>query len=252
MTIREAKEVLSLYRPGTADAEDDSFAEALRLCEQDAELRSWFEDRCGVYQALRTKLRRIPVPEGLQEQILAERKINTPTFWRQPRHRVLTASFAVVVASIFLILQWHHPEENTGVPGFRERMINRALRSYGMDLESENLQQVRNFLAERKSVSDYSLPPGLQTAKLVGCVVTTWQGKPVSMICFKSGRPLSHAQKSDLWLFVAENSSVSVVPTSSKPRFDTIRNATAATWSEKGKTYVLAVEGDVETLKRFL
>src|SRR4029079_15043537 len=52
MNTQQAKEILSLYRPGTADAEDPSFAEALRLCERDPELERWFSEHCAVYSAL--------------------------------------------------------------------------------------------------------------------------------------------------------------------------------------------------------
>ncbi len=252
MTTQQVKETLLLYRPGTADADDPSFSEALQLCEQDMDLKCWFEEHCAVYQAVRSKLRQTTIPEGLKEQILAERQVNMPTFWNATRRKVTVASLAVAAVAVFLFMQWRQPTEDTGFFGFRERMISKALRSYGMDLQSDNPEQVRAFLAQRKAISDYVLPPGLQAAKIAGCLATTWQGKPVSMICFKSGKPLRPGQSSDLWLFVTESSSVPAAPSDKNMLTEKIKTVTTASWSDKGKTYLLAVEGEADVLKRFL
>src|SRR5215469_7832190 len=83
MTDNQAKEILKLYRPGTADAEDASFAEALALCERNPELKNWFTQHCALYSALRAKFKQIPVPEGLREQIVSERKVHTVPAWQK-------------------------------------------------------------------------------------------------------------------------------------------------------------------------
>jgi hypothetical protein len=252
MTTQAAKQILSLYRPGTADAEDTTFAEALQLCEQDAELRLWFEDHCLVYESLRAKLKQITVPEGFKEQIVAERKVHAPGFWTRRPVRIATATMALAVASMLLFFQWRTPGEDTSFAGFRERMISKALRSYGMDLETDSPDRVRALLAERKAIADYVLPPGLQKARLTGCLVTTWQGKPVSAICYQSGKPLLRGQSSDLWLFVTESSSVPGAPRNSSPSIQTFNTVTAASWSHAGKTYVLAIDGDEASLRKYL
>ncbi|MBC8094521.1 MAG: hypothetical protein H7Y43_01795 [Akkermansiaceae bacterium] len=252
MTTREAKEILLLYRPGTADSEDSSFTQALQLCEQDEELKAWFEAHCSVYQSLRGSLKQMPVPEGLKEQILAERIVKVPTFWNAPKQRVVMAGLTVAAVAILLLFQWLPPAQETGYPGFRDRMISKALRSYRMDLETENPERVRAYLAEQKAISNYELPQGLQRAKMTGCAATTWQGKPVSMICFHSGKPLRPGQTSDLWLFIAESTSVPDAHPGATPRTEQVHTVTAASWSDKGKTYVLAIEGDAETLKKYL
>src|SRR5215471_2683767 len=94
MNRNEAKEMLILYRPGSADADDPEFSEALKLCEQDAELRQWFDEHCAVYMAMREKFLQVTPPEGLKEQILAERKVRTTPLLRRPA--VLLASVAAV------------------------------------------------------------------------------------------------------------------------------------------------------------
>jgi len=252
MTTQEAKKILTLYRPGTADAEDTAFAEALQHCEQDPALKQWFNDHCAVYSVLRSKLKGIESPEGFKEQILAERKVNAPGFWaRQPVRStaVLVAIFAVV---FILVLRLWAPAENTGFTGFRDRMISKALRSYGMDLETDNLQRVRELFAERKSISDFALPQGLEKAKLIGCLATTWQGQPVSILCFRTGKRLPAGRTSDLWLFVTNTSSVPGAPKNSQPTLQKTKDAAVAIWHEAEKTYVLAIDGDEAALSNYL
>ena len=192
-------------------------------------------------------------PEGFKEQILAERKVNTPGFWSRRPVRAVGAALAVAAIAFVLVVQRWEPGENTGFVGFQGRMISKALRSYSMDLETDNPERVRTLFAERKIISDYTLPAGLEQAKLTGCIASTWQGKPVSIICYKTGKRLPPAQASDLWLFVAETASVPGSPDSSRPTFQKVSSGvTAASWSQGGKTYVLAIEGDEASLRKYL
>jgi len=47
MNHNEAKDILLLYRPGTADVADPQIAEALALAQRDAELARWFGEHCA-------------------------------------------------------------------------------------------------------------------------------------------------------------------------------------------------------------
>jgi hypothetical protein len=249
MNTQQAKEILSLYRPGTADAQDPSFAEALQLCEQDAQLKHWFEEHCAVYLVLRAKLKQIQVPEGLKEQILSERKIRNAPPWRRP---AVLAAAAVVVALLAMTQLWLRPREKSGFPLFREQMVGNALRAYKMDLETNSLEQIRGYLAQRTAHADFVLPPGLQNARPTGCVATTWQGEPVSMICFDSGKPHPRGQTSDLWLFVADRKPLAGAPATSEPSITTVNDANTATWIEGEKVYVLVAEGDETFIRKYL
>ena len=87
MNSREAKEILSLYRPGSADAQDTAFTEALEVIRTEPDLARWFEIHCANYESIRARLKQIVVPGGLKEQILAEQKtqiIPMPLWWRRP------------------------------------------------------------------------------------------------------------------------------------------------------------------------
>src|SRR5262249_53246922 len=137
-------------------------------------------------------------------------------------------------------------------PAYRERMSEVALRAYTMELETNDADQIRAHLAQRHAPSDYVLPAGLQNAKLLGCVAMTWHGQAVSMICFQTDRPPRRAMKSDLWLFIVDQSSLRNAPANTAPALEKTDSMVTASWSQSGRTYVLLLEGEEADLQKFL
>jgi hypothetical protein len=255
MTNDQAKEILRLYRPGSADATDPSFAEALAMCESDAELKRWFAEHCALYAAMRSKFKAIAVPEGLKEQIIAERKVHVAPLWQ----RVVIGAGAVaalVLVTFTLKSYWPEPREPHDFAAYENHMAGEAIRGYYMDLYTNDLDSVRVFLSQAHAPADYVLPENLmKNARAAGCVAKTWQGKRVSMICFTTGRPLPSSDQSDLWLFVSERSVTEAEPAGSTPRFEKLKvdkDLIAASWTIGNRTYVLATKGDQQFLNRFL
>lgn len=247
---QQAKEILLFYRPGAAEGSELLLAEALELAQRDPELKSWFAAHCALQAAIREKLRQIIVPEGLKEQILAEcparRKI---IWWQQP---VLLAAAAAVVLVIGLSLFWSRPRENKGLSVFSNRMAGAVLRTYSMTLETNDLNQIRAHLAQNQAPINYVLPKGLQTVPVVGCGVLQWHNKPVSMICFASGQPLAQGQKSDLFLFVVDRSSLPDAPPENQPRIAKVNKLMTASWSSGDKVYLLGGFGDEDFIRKYL
>jgi hypothetical protein len=62
MSSQQVREILILYRPGTADREDTEVAEALALVIHDPGLSRWFAKHGALCEVLRNKFRQIPVP----------------------------------------------------------------------------------------------------------------------------------------------------------------------------------------------
>jgi hypothetical protein len=251
MNKQEAREILSLYRPGSADEADPFFQEARQLAESDPELARWFEAHRESYLALRQKFQSIPVPPGLKEQILSERKVHRPNFFQ--RYTVPILAMAAVLVFILSIdfAPRFFDRSTDNFAAYRKRMTQTALRSYSMDLLASDPMQVRGFLKSKNAPADFSLPPGLKAAALIGCVVSTWQGKPVSMICFKSGRPLPPGDQSDLWLFVIHSKDLPQAP-SVPPLVARVNKAITASWSEGKNTYLLAAVGNEAYVRKYL
>src|SRR5262249_24433882 len=151
-----------------------------------------------------SKFKKIPVPDALKEQIIAERPVQHAPAWQKA---VLAGgALAFVAITLMFVTPYLRPGEPHDFATYRATMGRLAANNYyGMDTNSSDLDVIRTYLAERKAVADYVLPENLQkNAKVLGCLATTWQDKPVSMICFATGRPTDPSKSaSDLWLFVS-------------------------------------------------
>jgi hypothetical protein len=254
MTRAEAKQVLALYRPGSPEAPDAELAGALELVNKDAELRNWFKDHCASQGAIRAAFRSIRPPEALREQILSEKPADVPTLaWRKPAKLALVTvlSVALVVMVAQLLDRTGHTED-LSFASYRGRMVGTALRLYGMDLETNNTAVIRAYLGQRQARADFSLPKGLAGTTATGCGVLSWQGNPVSMICFRSGRPLKEGEKTDLFLFVMNRTAAPDAPRATTPQIAPENRMITASWTDGDLIYILAAEGDERFLRKYL
>jgi hypothetical protein len=248
---QEAKKILILFRPGSADEKDPFFDEARQLAKTDPELARWFAAHCESYLVLRPKFQTIPVPAGLKEQILSERKIYRPPFQKYSRPLLAAAAVVVLLLGINFGLESFRGGADR-YSAYRKRMVETALRSYYMDSTATDPALIRGFLRTNNAPADYRLSGGLEAAALAGCAVSTWQGNPVSMICFKTGRPMPPGDQSDLWLFVTSRKTLSNAPASSAPVFARVNKATTASWSDEQNSYLLAAVGDEALLRKYV
>jgi uncharacterized membrane protein YbaN (DUF454 family) len=247
----EAKTILLLYRPGTADANDPQIAGALGLARQDPELTRWLVEHCARQEALRAGFRQITAPAGLKEQIISEQAAQEKViFWRQS---AVLAVAAVVVALVVLTPLWlQHRRGDDTYAIYRNRMADVALRGYTMDLATNNPASVRAYLAQNHAPADYVLPAPLEKTAVTGCAIEGWQGAKVSMICFHTGKPLPPGQQSDLWLFVIDRSTVKNAPPMGSRQFVQVNKLMTVTWTQGDTLYVLGMEGDEQTLQQYL
>ena len=122
-------------------------------------------------------------------------------------------------------------------------MVRVALTGYAMDLETNDLTQVRSYLARQDAPADYTLPPGLQKTALTGCAVQKSAGRKVTMVCFRTGRPVAPGATSDLWLFVVDRAALANPPNSRQPALAKVNRLITATWTDGNKVYLLGVAG---------
>jgi len=241
------------YRPGTADEHDPEFAEALELSRNDADLGRWLQDQVAVHQGLRARFQQIPVPPGLKEQILSERKAQLEARPRFQRRAVLLAS---VMAGIFVLLAvssfYYRAHKGDPLAEFRGRMAEITLRAYPkMDLETNDLTQIRQFLATKQAPGDYVVPTALAKASGTGCAILNWRGHPVSMICFSSGKNTDPTEPIDLFLFVIDRRAVGGAPNVEAAQFAQLNRMGTVTWSAGDKTYVLGGYGNEAFIRQY-
>lgn len=233
MTPAEARQVLLLYRPGTRDAQDPEMLEAMDLARQDPELGKWFEQHRAFQSAMRDRLRQIDVPEHLKARLLASRKIiRPPVFWQRP---VWMAAAAIFMLLLGLALLLSRPSVPDLFANYRETMVSAARRVYGMDLETNDLSQLRQFDSQKGAPADYELSQGLAGLQLKGGGLLRWRGNPISMVCFDRGT------NQMLFLFVMKRSALKdPPPNASNAEQEKVEGLMTASWSRGDNAYLLA------------
>ena len=251
MNHEEAKNILLLYRQGTADADDPQIAEALALAERDQELKDWLAKHCAQQLVLREKFRQIAAPAGLKEQIVSEQAAQEKMiFWRQ---KFALAAAAVLMFLTALIPLWFsHGGHDDTLAIYQNRMAGQALRGYAMDLATDDPEQIRAYLAQNHAPADFVLPTGLKQVALTGCAVENWQRAKVSMVCFHTGKQSATSGASDLWLVVVDRASVKDVPAEGSPQFSKVNRLMTATWTQGDKLYLLGTEGNEQAIRQYL
>jgi uncharacterized membrane protein YbaN (DUF454 family) len=233
MTVSEAREILLLYRPGTADAEEASMLAALALARQDLELGQWFAQHCAFQAALRAKFRQLEIPAQLKERLLAGPKVIRPAvWWQRPRWLAAAAAVALLIGLTGL---WLRPSAPDRFANFQSRMVGTALREglYQMDVVTNDMRQVRQFLAAKGAPADYDVAPGLARLQLTGGGLLRWRSHPVAMVCFDRG------DRQMLYLFVLDRAAVKDPP-GATPQVTKVNQVLTASWTRGQKTYVLA------------
>ena len=253
MTPQQAKQILLAFRPWANDALYPEMAEALALCRENPELVQWLEAHCETQAALRNSFKKITPPVAFKEQIISEYNASLrQTWWRRPTV-MATLALIVIVVAISSIVMPHLKSGSklTAFEAFRTRMVNSAVKTYSMDVETNDVAQIRVYLAGKQSHADYVPPANLdEKTSAVGCAALSWKGKPVAMICYKTGHPLADGSKSDMFLFVADAKDVPNGPLASTPQFTKVGMLSTASWGQGGKLYLLAALDEGELVRR--
>jgi hypothetical protein len=247
VTTAEAREILLVYRPGTADAVDPQIAEALALARQDPELALWLEQHRAFQAAMRAQFRQIEVPAHLKARLLMQQPVQqafipTQAWWRRPAWLTASAAVLLVLALVGIRLRPHAPDR---FANYESRMVGDAQRAYEMDIETNDMQQVRQYLASHSAPADYNLTPGLGRLQLTGAGRLSWRNNPVTMVCFDRG------DKQMLFLFVMKASAVKDPPPET-PQVSKVRQMLAVRWTRGENTYVLAGPEEADFLKKYL
>src|SRR5687767_6024633 len=170
MTRREAQEILLSCRPGREPADEPRVRAALELARTDHELGEWYEQHRAWDATVRSKLNSIPVPHDLKSALLAGQKIVAgPAHWWTRRAALISAAALIAFLITLVVLIVNRPQPRGGTfADFRSEIISVVLREYRMDLETNDMRRIREFLSSRGAPADYTVPGGLQKLKLAG------------------------------------------------------------------------------------
>lgn len=240
MTLEEAKRVLTLYRPGTADAGDPEFADAVELAQTNSELRAWFEQHCAFQAAMRSKFRQIEAPPDLRARLDGAQKLGR--LRRRRREAWMAAAAAVLLLALAGSLLG--PRIPNRFPNYLSRMVSGALRGYSMDIVTNDLVEVRRFHAARGAPSNYALTKGLEKLTPTGAGSLQWRSNPVAMVCFNRG------DNQMLFLFVMNKAAVKDSPPAA-PQVSRVNKLLTVSWTRGDYTYVLAGPEEPDFEKKY-
>jgi hypothetical protein len=240
----EVRRILLACRPDAIDPADPDVRAALELVERDPALAGWWREQKKFYATVRSAFQSLPVPEGLREAILAEPKTIRVNWWRTTPIRA--AAIAASLLALLSILVWRPSESAASFDRFRDRMVRTVIREYRMDIRATTDTDIRAFLRENKGYSAYRLRGDLSTVPLFGAGRLSWNGQPVSMICFE------RRQKVLMYLFVIDRtafpSAGDTVPGPSPTFAEVVERATAS-WVDGKQVYVLVSEAGMNDLQ---
>lgn len=255
MNRDEAKQILLLYRPGTADADDPEVVAALAMANGDPELSRWLAEHNARQTALREKFRQLPVLAGLKEQIISEQAAKSRAASLRGKMMGVAAAAAILISLLVLAHSFWPGGGGQGghtLADYKNQMIAATQAGYSMNLLSSDGGKIQAYLAGAQAPSDYVLPEGMRNVAMTGCAVENWQNSKATMICFRSGKTLPHGQFGDLWLFVVDRASVKDAPDLSSPQFAEVNGLMTAAWTQGDKLYLLGAQGDENDIKKFL
>ena len=220
MDNREAKFILNAYRPGGQDANDPRFAEGLEQVRRDPILERWFVDSIAFEGAIASSpagtaaastseipppaqpLAKLPsastraprmvtpfhhaivMPPDLRENIIAGVKVSRPL--RAPFIKWAIAA-ALILMAILGSLIWHEtrPAHLAGWQSQALDVLSSLVRNESsFDAQSHNANELLAWLRANHASAAQKLPDNLGKLESIGCKTFSWNGIPVSVICF--------------------------------------------------------------------
>ncbi len=239
MDNQNPRALLLLFRRGLDD-DEPQFREALASAAGDPELNAWLERETAVHQALQGKFREIEVPDDLLQKIALQ---NAAPGMNAGRYFQLAAVLTILCG---LAIFWFRPAPRKTFMAYERYLGSLVSHPYRMSLETSNLDKIRTFLANNQAPADYVISRRLARANPLGCATLSWNGNPVSMLCF------ADAGGRKVFLFVTNRRAVPDAPGGEVRQVQHVGDFAVAGWTEGEQSYVLAVQGDRGALEGYL
>lgn len=261
-----------MYRPGGQDAADPQFAAALEFARQDAELGEWLARQRAFDELMSQSLKAVAVPARLRASLLAqapalrvaapsrrapwqqavaaffntpiipEKRILNSPWWGRWSVRAAAAMCALLLVAVPVALSSLQPQVFT-------RYLNDIVAASWddtrhLELRTNDLATVRQWLQTQQVDSTFAVPPALQTATLHGASVLNWNGRKVAFLCYLDGLQHLHFLVSDL-------ADAPDAPSPEMLKVTESNHWTTYSWVENQTAYVLTGLRMQEFLKRF-
>jgi len=248
MDKKEAKLLLSGYRPNGKDAGDPEMRQALDLLDGDAELKEWFDQEQEFDALISEKLNEFKAPEdGKTSGMAGNRIVRPPKWWNRPT--LLAAAALVLALASIAITQWPSsaPPQAT-LADLRSGAVDKVRGDFKAEFYSADPVQIDRWLMDQDlPVAGRNIAERVQGKKF-GCAKMLWNGQAVSVICLqKDEQNIAH-------LFIAKlpETDPNSTPPSEEIILATVRDLNTAAWKDGDKAYVLVGHAPSVRVARFL
>jgi len=245
MNSEEAKFLLHTRSLELGDPEDLRMAEALEQTRRDPELLAWFNQQRALDAALHDKLQHVRVPAGLVEKILAGREARIEP--RRNRHLMplaLAASIVFLISLAVFVVGRSNPP-TTRFAAMQAEMALFLREFPKLDLATDRLPEVREWLARQHSLTQGSLPKALERFPGIGCRTVEWEGRKLALVCFMVEGQVVH-------LFVIPRSAFPDAALSSTPVLAKVGPQNTASWSNRDNLYFVVTQAGEALLQKYL
>lgn len=242
MDDREVRSILSVHRTGESDAR---LREAERRAGADPVLADWWTEEQETDRAIASKLQEMDVPSMLKARLLSQ---ENPPLMRQTawRRRILLAAAAIVALAV-MFGSWRGPfQPAISFADYRDEMVSFVKVDPALELRSNELSHVRDYLAKSGAPSQFQIPKQLREMQPIGCRSLRFRGHDVSLVCFRRG------EGKLLHLFVVNRAAVPNLRASAEPQFSPEGEWMTAAWIEGDQAYLVTTEGDRAKLEKYI
>ncbi|MDB6127653.1 MAG: hypothetical protein JWM35_1549 [Verrucomicrobia bacterium] len=245
MSNNEAKFILGAYRANGRDADNSTFADALRQARNDPALAAWLARSQSHDAAVAAKLREISPPAGLREAILAGAKASraprmrwrTPTAWL-----ALAASIAVLLTVTVSLRQRLGAAEAARMTDFA---VNDTLHARHGSHGAPAGALVAALSQPSTHLGASALPVDFNALKSTGCRTVSFAGHDVLEVCFKRNGEWFHC-------YIANRADFPAIRAVSVAALAQQAQLASASWSDATHHFVVVSEAGLEAVKRLL
>jgi len=244
MTIREARFILSAYRPSGSDADLPAFGDALRMAAADPSLGGWFTHSRAHDAAVAAKLKQVEPPPGLREAILAGARVSDAQRSRGPGRAWIVGLAAAAVLAVVLISMKTPTRPESGPAALAEFAIN----DMANGRHGGKGEPATALVAELETKGARMPGAGqidFERLRDTGCRTLNFAGRDVLEVCFSRDGAIFH-------LYVARRGAQPGDSPAGAPSFVAEAAGAAAAWSDSRFDYAVASAAGVEAIRKLL
>jgi len=246
VTNKDASFLLGACRPNGSDSRDAEFSQALAQAERDPALKAWFEDQRRFDSAIAARIQAAPVPADLRSRILTGGRVSRHVSWFSARRLWAIAAMLTLFAGLGVWFSMNGGQHSEGWQDQALAMLTQIVAGQQtFDMRSPSVADLQQWLRSKGSPMG-PLPDSLERLASVGCKTISWNGHPISIICFHGpGGEMVH-------LAMVDRSALENPPPEGQPLYAMRDGWRTASWSQGDMAMMLITRAPESQLRSLL